>query len=370
MAKYKKRKDGRYCTNVYTGEYGNNGQRIKITLYAKTIRELDSKVIELKYKLQNGGYIKSKNMHFSEYANSWYETYKSQKRTRTKQMYNYVLETYIKPEIGNLPLDKIVRSDIQNIIKKNYSHRRTCEQIRLVLNQIFRNAIDDDLLIKNPVTRIELPNKTLSSKRALTQVEKTAIQKADFNNRERAYIYILFYCGLRKCEALALTKMDFNFKRKEVSVNKDLIFVHNNPVIEDTKNAYSVRSIPLPDEAIPFLKIYLKDLPGIYLFTCADGKRPITESSYKRLWEGISKKINVAACSEAELAINSEKISGITAYTFRHNYATMLYYSGISLKKASEYMGHCDTKMILNVYSHLDEEKENAKEKMRSIRLA
>ena len=42
----------------------------------------------------------------------------------------------------------------------------------------------------------------------------------------------------------------------------------------------------------------------------------------------------------------------------------MLYYSGISLKKAAQLMGHSNTKMIMEVYSHLDDEKENAAEKI------
>lgn len=42
----------------------------------------------------------------------------------------------------------------------------------------------------------------------------------------------------------------------------------------------------------------------------------------------------------------------------------MLYYSGISQKKAVELMGHSDIKMIMEVYAHLDEEKESVQEKL------
>lgn len=65
-----------------------------------------------------------------------------------------------------------------------------------------------------------------------------------------------------------------------------------------------------------------------------------------------------------ELKLKVDKINGITSYTFRHNYATMLYYSGISLKQAAKYMGHSDTKMIMEVYAHLDESKENSVSKI------
>ena len=48
---------------------------------------------------------------------------------------------------------------------------------------------------------------------------------------------------------------------------------------------------------------------------------------------------------------------GFTPYIFRHTYATLLYYSGIKLKDAEYYMGHSDSKMLNDVYIHLDKEK-------------
>ena len=82
------------------------------------------------------------------------------------------------------------------------------------------------------------------------------------------------------------------------------------------------------------------------------------------MWERIIKKMNDAVTTDREKLIGSELITGLTAHIFRHNYCTMLYYSGISQKKAVELMGHSDIKMIMEVYAHLDEEKESVQEKL------
>lgn len=74
--------------------------------------------------------------------------------------------------------------------------------------------------------------------------------------------------------------------------------------------------------------------------------------------------MNDAVTSEREKLIGAQPITGLTAHMFRHNYCTMLYYSGISLKKAVELMGHSDLKMIMEVYAHLDEKKEAVQEKL------
>ncbi len=74
--------------------------------------------------------------------------------------------------------------------------------------------------------------------------------------------------------------------------------------------------------------------------------------------------MNDAVTTEKERKIGVQKINGLTAHIFRHNYCTLLYYSGISQKKAVELMGHSDIKMIMEVYAHLDEEKESVREKI------
>ena len=47
-------------------------------------------------------------------------------------------------------------------------------------------------------------------------------------------------------------------------------------------------------------------------------------------------------------------------YQLRHSYCTMLYYAGVIIKKAQELMGHSSADMVYDIYTHLDEERENA----------
>ena len=58
---------------------------------------------------------------------------------------------------------------------------------------------------------------------------------------------------------------------------------------------------------------------------------------------------------------NELKIS-FTCHQLRHSYCTMLYYTSVKIKKAQELMGHSSADMVYNVYTHLDEERENVDE--------
>ncbi len=362
MAKYKKRKDGRYATTVLVG-YKPDGKPNNVFLSAKTEKELKDKIFELKMKMKTGAVVKTSDTLLKDYADSWLETYKASAGINTKAMYKNALN-YIKPELGHLPLNKIVRSDVQKLINDNQEHPRTCEIIKLTLVQIFNSAIDDKLIIENVAKKATVPKRHKSERRALTDLEKEAIKKADFTPKERAFVTLIYFFGLRKGEALALTKADIDFKSKSLTVNKSAVINVNQTVIkEGAKSDAGNRTIPIPDSAVPFLRDYLKNLDTFYLFP---GKNAATLSSaqYERMWKHIIKKMNDAITTNKEKLIEAEPIQGLTAHIFRHNYCTMLYYSGISQKKAVELMGHADIKMIMEVYAHLDDKKEAVQEKL------
>lgn len=377
MAKYKKRNNGFYEAKISLG-YDGNGKPVRKSVYAKSIRELENKIFNLKQEYVIG--IKSSDMLLYDYALSWFQTYKSHKSINTKAMYNNIIEKHIKDSIGSIPLNLITKSDIQNMLNERIEKRETCNKILLTLKQIFNSAIEDGLLLRNPASNITLPPSLKNSKRALTKAEKDAIMRAELTPMQQTFIYILFYCGLRREEALALTPKDLDFNSNTIIINKAVVFDGNNPVLSNTKNPSSNRTIPIPFEAIPILKKYCQNCHTIQLFTKSDGSI-MTLSSYVKFWQSIIKALNFALFTDEQkerykslpksLQAEMMPIKDLTAHIFRHNYATMLYYSGISIKKAAALMGHTDTKMIMQVYAHLDDEKEQAIDKLNaSIKMA
>ena len=175
---------------------------------------------------------------------------------------------------------------------------------------------------------------------------------------------LLFYFGLRRGEALALTKADIDLKKNLLYVNKTIVFDKNNPVIKSgAKSDAGNRIIPIPESAGVFLREFVRTVDTFYLFPGKNAET-LSKSQYVRMWERVVKKMNEAVTTERERLIGAEPITGLTAHIFRHNYCTMLYYSGISQKKAVELMGHSDIKMIMEVYAHLDEKKEAVQEKL------
>ena len=61
------------------------------------------------------------------------------------------------------------------------------------------------------------------------------------------------------------------------------------------------------------------------------------------------------------------RLTDMTAYTFRHNYVTMLYYKNVSVKEAQRLAGHSNIKITLEIYSHLDGSLEGTAEKLAGL---
>ncbi|MCD8369478.1 MAG: hypothetical protein LUC94_03900 [Clostridiales bacterium] len=75
-------------------------------------------------------------------------------------------------------------------------------------------------------TNIDIPRYIPKEKRALYPEEIAAIRKADFTDRERCFVYLIYDCGLRCAEALALNKdLHVNLKRGVLKVSNAIYYV-------------------------------------------------------------------------------------------------------------------------------------------------
>lgn len=364
MARYKKRADGRYQSNIFIGVNSKTGKRQFRTIYARSIPDLENKKAEIKDLVNKGIYADDKGLTVGSWAKKWFETDKATCGIRTKEMYKRIVFGHIIPNLGYIRLMELKQSDIQLMINKNAEHYRTCEQIRMTTRQMLDGAIDDGLLYKNVGLKIKLPPKYKKEKRPLTDIEKKAISKTDFTDKEKVFIYILLYCGLRRGEILALSKMDIDKKNREISIRNAVTFDGNKAVLKSYPKTYAgIRTIPIPDDLKDVLWPYIDQLKGLYLFEMIRKPGLMSKSSYDKFWGRIIDKINQSAGGTKDIKV----IQGLSAHVFRHNYATMLYYAEVDIKDAQRLLGHSNIRLTLDIYTHLDKNKSTASEKLNKI---
>ena len=365
-AKYtynEKRKE--WYTLVYDGTLTSTGAKHRKRISSKkSSADLEKKVIEYKNELNNKGVVYVPNISFGEYSHTWFDLYKKNKELNTQKMYKTCVYKYLTP-LDDIRLVDIKHSHIQSVINANMEHPKTCKNIKLAFGQIIKSAVRDRLLphsaIEDLTTDISMPKYQKPLKRALTALERRCMLEADLDDMKRAYVTILYYCGTRRGEALALTPDDFDFENKTVSISKVIVFDNNTPKIKPyPKSDNGIRLIPLPEASIPCLKTYVGKCEG-YLFK-AQNSPLMTEQGYRRMWESILTSMNIAAGYNPQAKKNrgEKPIQGLTAHIFRHNYCTQLCYQipSVSTKMIARLMGDTE-KVVLDVYSHILEEQED-----------
>lgn len=346
----------RYEKKITLGR-DKDGRLIRRSIYANNRAELNKKAFAAKQAYLSENAAPGNDLAFGAFARQWFRTAKAHSSINTRAMYSNVIEKHLLPDIGDLYFSEISQADLQGIIDYNFDKPETCNKIKLTLRQIYAAAAENEIEIRRGVNikKLIMPVKPKTEKRALTEREKLALFSADLDERQRVFVLMLYYCGLRREECLALDVSALDFKRRLVHVKQALVFDVNAPKIERTKNSYSVRAVHIPAPFTPVLRDYTRERRGL-LFSMPDGS-PLTKSAFRRFWENI----------KAALIVETPDAETLTPHIFRHNYATQLYYSDISPKKAAQIMGHADTTMINRIYAHLDELKENAAEKIDKI---
>ena len=364
-AKYSYNPDRKeWYTLVYDGTLTPTGAKHRKRITSKkSSADLEKKVNEFKQSLK-GGFVETSNITFGEYSRTWFELYKSAKELNTQRMYKICVFNYLTP-LDDIRLVDIRHSHFQSIINQNMEHPKTCRNIKLTFTQIIKSAVRERILphsaVEDVTMDISMPKYLKPQKRALTALERQAMTDADLDERKRAFISILYYCGLRRGEALALTDEDFDFENNTVSISKVIVFNGNAPELKPyPKSDNGIRSVPLHEACVGILKPYVDKCKG-FLFK-GQNTALMTETAYKRMWESIIVSMNIAVGynPQAKKDRIEKPIQGLTAHIFRHNFCTQLCYQipTISTKKIAQLMGDTE-KVVLNVYSHILDEQEN-----------
>lgn len=356
-AKYKRGKDGYFQAKVWDGTYVGNKKHYVPVRTKKSSKDLENKVAEFKAQVEARKVIRKTDVTFLEYAREWKKVYKDQKEDNTKAMYDRIIEKHFNA-LDPVYLRDIDRIHLQVLLNNASGKNRTQQQIYMIFKQVLVSAVADHLFpanIKDDIfNSIDRPNYSSGEKRPLTESERTAVFKADFNEQDKIFVYLLYGCGIRRGECLALTIFDVNIRARELNINKSHSLVNDKPKQKGPKSANGNRTIPIPDKVFPAIKSWVEHCKATnrsYLFTMRSGQ-PLTKSSYNKMWKRIIAEMQ---------AVSDEQIAGLTAHVFRHNYCTNLCYQipTVSIKRIAQLLGDTE-KMVLDVYNHVILEKEDA----------
>jgi len=356
------RKDG-----IYQARYFDRWGKRK-TIYGNNLRELRKQLAEAIAENENFTSIKE-TITLDKWFDRWMEVYKEKSiRPNTKREYTHIYNKNISPYIGGRFINSLVKSDIQCLVDKayddNYAYERQ-NKIKVILRDMLQRAVEDNLIINNPVSGIKLRSEKEVKAKSLTVEE----QKIFFDYCKNTFYDNLFNVavntGLRPGEIFALQISDIDIGKGFIDVNKTLVYqkylTDNRKEfhVEPPKTKQSYRKIPINSVCREYLekqmelkKIVASKRPkqkNDYLFV-TKFNTPLNSQIYSDAIKAVIRQINLVRSFDDQFEVFS-------GHTFRHTFATRCFENGVDAKVVQSYLGHASLKMTMDLYTHVTVEK-------------
>lgn len=356
------RKDG-----LYQARYSDRWGKRK-TIYGKNLRELRKELAEAVAGNENFSSIKQE-ITLDRWFDRWMEVYKEKSiRPNTKREYTHIYRKSISPYIGGRLISSIVKSDIQRLVDRasddGYGYERQ-NKIKVTLRDMMQRAVEDNLVINNPVSGIKLRADKEIRAKSLTLDEQNVFFDYCRNTFYDNLFNVAVNTGLRPGELFALQISDIDLDNGFIDVSKTLVYQKylddkgKTFHIEPPKTKQSYRKVPINSVCREYLerqmelkKVISQKRPkqqNEYLFV-TKFNTPLNSVIYSDAIKSVIRQINITKPF-------NEQFEVFSGHTFRHTFATRCFENGVDAKVVQSYLGHASLKMTMDLYTHVTDEK-------------
>lgn len=360
-------------------QYGRDGQyyRKRITrpdgktedVYARTVTELNEKVIQRKAALANG--VKPQEMYVFEYCAGFFARKAPHLSPDRQNLYQSQINKVICPVIGGKLLREVTLDDLKDVLatRAHLGHRSQEDTVQIV-KQIFSAAADADVIPKDPSLKLRAGGKPASPKQALTEAQAAKLLAAVRGLKVEPFVMLGLYTGMRRGEICGLrwSCVHLDGPAPYIEVRRACRWpdkIHPE-VTDDLKSTAAFRDIPIPPQLVDYLKSLRGSLPiqdgrktaGWYVYSSGDG-HPVSLSTLRRRWDTIRTRSTASGRGLGE-RIPKHKVAVTldfmpTPHILRHTYVTRLVLSKMDLKRVQYLAGHADPEITLRIYTSLQQ---------------
>ncbi|MDU6011995.1 MAG: site-specific integrase [Slackia sp.] len=336
--------NGTWTAQVWYRDY-NNDSRHKTKRGFKT--EKEAKSWEAAFSKEAEGSVSS------TFA-SFYEVYSGDMQPRLREhtwhTKKYMIEGKILPYFGNMRVDEIEPIDVVRWQNKLMAYLNEKGEpyaptyLRSVNNQlsaIFNHAVRYYGLKSNPCAKATRMGSSKGGEMLFwTREEYLRFADAVSDKPESYHAFeILYWCGLRLGELLALTPSDFDFARSELKVTKSCQRLHGRDVTTPPKTPKSIREIVMPK--------FLKDELEQWVESLA-------LDADARIFTFTKAKLH----HELDRGCKRSHVKRIRIHDLRHSHVSLLIEMGFSAVAIAERLGHESSDVTFR-YAHLFPDKQN-----------
>ncbi len=285
------------------------------------------------------------DMSFEAFTELYARDIKSRLKENTWLTKENIIKTKILPYFGKLKISEISTKDViawQNEMLAFRDERRkpySQTYLKTVHNQlsaIFNHAVKHYDLRSNPAAKAgSMGDKESGNISFWTRDEYKRFADEMMDKPTSFYAFeMLYWCGIREGELLALTAGDFDFDKGTVTISKSYQRLHGQDVITSPKTKKSNRTIKMPQ------------------FLCEEMQE------YIGMHYGLKKKDRIFTITKSYLHHEMDrgaKVAGvkrIRIHDLRHSHISLLIDMGFSAVAIADRVGHESIEITYH-YAHL-----------------
>ena len=327
-----------YVMTRYVDWQGNRKQKCKRGFETKR----EAQEWEKKFQQQSSADM---SMKFEAFAELYKKDIKPRLKENTWITKEHIIQTKILPYFGNRNINGITTKDViawQNELlafrdekRKPYS-QTYLKTVHNQLSAIFNHAVRHYDLRSNPAAKAG--NMGTEEHKEMSFWTKEEYKKFSDEMMDKPVSFyafeMLYWCGIREGELLALTPADFDFENGTVRINKSYQRLHGEDVITTPKTKKSNRTIKMPkflcEEMQEYLSMHYDLKKKDRIFT-------ITKSYLHH---------------EMDRGAKAAGVKRIRIHDLRHSHISLLIDMGFSAVAIADRVGH-ESIEITYRYAHL-----------------
>jgi integrase len=283
----------------------------------------------------------------NEFADRFFSIHKKEVRLHTYKRNLQHFKNHIEPYFGDKLLTSILPIQLNEWQNKKLEKYKplTVQKYRSILFSIFDMAVVNDLLDKNPLTKIKAPKVQNNFSNdddisPFTQKELDIIL-SNSSGYLKNFIELMVSTGIRPGEIVALKWSDIDFDNRTITINKTTV----SGTVGNVKTPSSIRKVDMLPQAYNSLQKQLLLTQNYYTVFINQSKEPFfSHDIIAKLFKELLTKSN---------------IKHRPLYNLRHTFTTQMISKGIDITWVSKMLGHKDVSITLKKYTKFFHEDNN-----------
>lgn len=270
--------------------------------------------------------------------------------------YQSYIDLHIIPALGHILMQDVTPGLLQKFLMefdKTHAYNTT-SGIYVVLNGIFETAFQHDAIPMNPLLKVQRPVMSKDEK------AKQSSKKKSFTADELRYvlacisqeplvwqtfIHLAADSGMRRGELCGLRWRDIDFKHGTLTVQNNLQYSKQQGLFETSPKSGKIRTIDIGPGVLVLLKRLRAEQASscisVYVFSQKGSPEPINPYYVNRKFAILKKKYGLEA---------------FRPHMLRHSSASLAITNGADVTSTSARLGHANTSVTLDMYTHASEE--------------